>query len=220
MRRVSTITALLGAFSLPSTAFGWGHDIAVSADVRRAATDMAYTTGEVETRTTQAGVTLFEPSISAFQPGIHFGYLWASQSDNEAVSGLDLQGQYFGINLKSRLFERSWLGLHFHASYTYMEAKDDIDEQETRLRWYEAEVAGGPSLNFERVQLDIGAYYRDIDGEEFATGDLTWTRNFEQDNDIGAYAELHYWTDPTGSISLRAEGGAYTAFQASFARRF
>ncbi len=205
--------------ALPSSLYARGENLGLAVDLRRDSVDLDYADGTQRTRTTRAGITLYEPSLPWFQPGVLLGYARATQADNPSTAGMEPSGHYLGLTVRSQLFSEFPVGLDAHASYLQVDVDDRLDGQNTRLRWYAGELALGGRVRMGQLELTAGGYWRSIEGDEISRGTIRRTRTFDNRDD-GGYLLITYRPDATGTISARFESGAGNAIGLSFARRF
>jgi hypothetical protein len=194
-------------------------DLDVSATVAREVTDFRLEDGRrVESRYTRLGISVWQTQWPWLQPGLTAGVGWISQSGDPATAGYSLSGEWVGLQLRSRVPLGGGLDLVGQAAWVYHQADGEENDAAVELSWYDTEARLGLAARFDRLTLEAGGSWRDVDGERRLPGLETLT--FETENDVGAYAGVALWVDPTGYVSVTAETGTREAVRVQFARQF
>lgn len=189
--------------------------------------DLAHTERELETagratelRGDRLGVELVDYRWGALQPGLRGGVLAARQSGDPIAGGIELDGHYFGVLLRSELFAGRPVGLRLGASYTYHSADGSEAGQDVELRWYEAEGRAAAVWRLGRVHWLAGAYAAALDGEQHLGGAVARDVDLEEGGAGGFYGGLDYLPEAGARISARLTSGERRQFSVSFAREF
>lgn len=180
--------------------------------------------GDVETRYTQAVVTLLERSYPYLHGGFRLGLSDLSQSGNPPTAGQDLTGGSVGFVLRSQVPLGAGFGGYLQGAYDYhtVEASTDSDPAVSRVQmdWFDFTGRAGLSGRWGPLQVRAGPYVRYIDGDERDRGDVDRTRHLRAADQGGGFIDVVYHVDPTGSIGLRLERGSRDAAWLSFTRLF
>lgn len=216
--RARTASALLALAAAPAAAFpepGLDGGLAL----QRAEVDLrAATGGSVATRTTRAGVFLWDDSRPWLQLGIEGGPLLISQTGNPATAGAELHGSYLGFGLRSAFLRTPALDLVLAASYTYQRGEQDDGGRDVVLSWGELRGELAATLKLPALSISGGGYLLEIDGEQAVAGEETLI--LDSPDAGGAFIAASFAVDATGRIGLRAETGARRSLELVFARRF
>jgi hypothetical protein len=174
----------------------------------------------IPTDVTRAGVALWESPRPWLRLGLEGGVLRLSQQDNPATQGMELTGQYAALSGSGHLSVSDTLDLSLRLSYGYQRAEGAPNLQQTRLSWHDGQAELAATLKLFPLYLSGGGFAYFIDGDETASGSLTYTREFEAAENSGAFLALDYWVDAGGRVSVRGELGGREGIEIQFARRF
>lgn len=174
----------------------------------------------IDAEVSRLGLALWEGAGPWLRLGLSGGPLRASQDDNPATAGMELSGQYLALSADIPLLSTRLLALTLGGSLSYNRAEGDRDSQDVKLTWYEGRGELAATLKLSSLYLSGGAFGLIIDGDETASGPLTYTRDFEAAESAGGFLAADYWVDPTGRVGIRGEFGASQGFELQFTRRF
>ncbi len=213
------VAAMAVCALLLAPAPGIARNLDVSLDVERETTDFRLGDGRrVENRYTQLGFSVWQRELPWFQPGITAGVGWISQSGDPATAGYSLSGEWVGLQLRSRLPLGAGVGLVGQVGWTYHQADGEENGDVVEVSWYDTQARLGLETTIDRVTLEGGGTWRDVDGERRLPG--RETLRFEADQGGGVYAGVAFRVDPTGYVGIVAETGSRNAVRIHFARRF
>ena len=181
--------------------------------------------GDVDTRYTELKVEVIERSYRYLHGGFRIGISDLSQSGNPPADGLAISGGTVGFVLRSDIPLGAGFGLYGQGSYDYHTVDGstddgDAEDQRVQLDWFEFQARGGLSLELGPLVLRGGPYYRHVDGDERARGDLDRTLALEAEEPGGVFGDLVYVVDRSGWIALRLEHGSRSGATLSFTRLF
>lgn len=181
--------------------------------------------GDVDTRYTQLKVEVIERSYRHLHGGFRIGISDLSQSGNPPADGLAISGGTVGFVLRGDVPLGAGFSLYGQGSYDYHTVDGSTDDEDTadqrvQLDWFEFNARAGLELKVSPLVLRAGPYFRHVDGDERARGDVDRTLALEAEEPGGAFADLVFLADRTGWIALRIEHGSRSGATLSFTRLF
>jgi len=180
--------------------------------------------GDVETRYTQAVVTLLERSYPYLHGGFRLGLSDLSQSGNPPTAGQDLTGGSVGFVLRSEVPLGGGFGTYLQGAYDYhtVDASTDSDPNVSRVQldWFDFTGRAGLSGRRGPLQLRAGPFVRFVDGDERDRGDVDRTLHLRAADKGGGFLDVVYHVDRTGWVGLRLERGSRDAAWLRFTRLF
>lgn len=166
-----------------------------------------------DTRYTRLALELWSGEIPGLDVGITGGVGRLSQDDNPATEGDSVTGEFLGLMLGRDWSLAERLGLELRAEWVYHDLSgDDLD-----FEWFDAQGRAGLYTRAGRWRLASGATAGIIRGEQ-RSPDVT--RDFDADNNVGAYVRAGLDTGRGGEISLSGELGNRDAVTLRFTRNF
>ncbi|NLO78744.1 MAG: hypothetical protein GX093_00245 [Xanthomonadaceae bacterium] len=207
--------ALLLGLAAPVAA--WEEGLTVGLSVERSHLELD---SGAEARSTRLVLQLAEEVRPWLRLQLRGGPVLLTQSGNSATAGMDFTGYHLGLGAQAEWFRQQPLGLMAAVRYNYQEVDDELETRKARLDWHEATAELAAVLRLQSVQLRLGGYGLHVDGDETVSGDLTRSSSLEAERHYGGFAQLDFWVDWTGSVSLRLEAGARQGAELVFARRF
>jgi hypothetical protein len=180
--------------------------------------------GDVDSRYTQLMFKVIERSYRYVHGGFRVGISDLSQSGNPPTDGLAIGGGSVGFVLRSQVPLGAGLGLYAQGTYDYHtvdgSTESDAGSQSVSLDWFDFTARGGLSARLEPLILRAGPYYRHVDGDERARGDIDRTLALQAREATGGFVDLIYVVDRTGWLGLRLERGSRNGASLNFTRLF
>jgi hypothetical protein len=166
-------------------------------------------------------VSFYEPLNSAVKVGFLAGRTFVTQDGRLATRGMDLDGYFLGLSVKSEMPVSERLALRLDADYSYHDLDGDTDEQDTSLEWHQLDLQLGVATTLTRsLGLVAGGRLYYADGEERTFGESDQTVDFSEAGDAGYFVGLELITDPSGYIGIIGDGGNPEGVHFYFQRRF
>lgn len=215
MKRASRLAALLLLAAGQAPAFDQGVEAALSLSREHVDLDAG-----TETRLSRISLSLSEQVRPFLALGLHGGPLLLTQSGNPATAGMELAGYHAGVSARAELFRQSPVGLAAGLSYSYQRAEGDDDDREVAVSLHEARGELAALLRLQSVQLQLGVYALQLEGDEIVAGTIASSTRLDADATAGGFLQADFLVDPTGRVGLRLDGGAKQAATLTFARRF
>lgn len=194
--------------------------LGVRLDWNRYDTTLAIGDTTHETRINHVAVILNEPSWRRLYGGLRLGYVDISQSDNPAVTGLDMHGNSLGLRLGAYLIHNDHLNVFVQGDYDYLQANDEQDDQKAEFDWTETTLQVGATLKLGVFRLAGAGYRYSIDGEQKLRGPVNATTRFNEAERTGTIVGIEFQVDPTGYIGIHTENGAREGTRLTFIREF
>lgn len=166
-------------------------------------------------------VSFYEPLSPNVTVGFLAGRTFVTQDDRLATRGMDLDGYFLGLSVKSEMPFSERLALRLDADYSYHDVDGDTDEQDSSLKWHQLDLQLGLAATLTRsFGLVAGSRLYYADGEERTFGELDQTVDFSEAGNAGFFAGLELITDPSGYIGIIGDGGNPKGVHFYFQRRF
>lgn len=145
----------------------------------------------VDTVVKQAGISSFDNSDPALQPGLLLGYAWADIANQSLAAGLTPEGYYIGPALRSTMIAGRHFILTFTASYLYQWIRDSSAGQTVTLQWYQPQMDLDAAWRITRhISILIGGQYGRVDVDEQLTGNTNQTLTLDKSSTLGGRAGL------------------------------
>jgi len=181
---------------------------------------------DLQTDNNKYDVSLDRISIEIFtliEPQIQFGFISGSSNlsfDNDPAStGINLNGYHAGLAMRSTAGDNPQIG--FHATYIYQQTKNKTARQTVALDWHEwaASIFGKITLA-QRLELNIGWAYYDVDARHRATGDINRIQNLKLASGSQERLEIAWLDRSNGRVGLTLQRGSYQQVVFRFSRKF
>lgn len=166
-----------------------------------------------DTRYTQLALELWSHELPGLDVGLTGGVARLSQDGDPATEGDAPTGEFIGL-----LVGRDWAVLHhsgveLRGEWVYHDLSDD----DLDFEWFHAHGRIGLYTGLGRWRLSSGATAGAIRGERRLPGE---TRDFEADQNAGAYLRAALDVGRGGELSLTGEAGLRRAVMLRFTRAF
>lgn len=217
LRLSAGVPVVLVLVLLPAPSLADGLELSLAAT--REDTEFRYDDGPPrDTRITRVAATFYETSRPGFQPGLTAGAAWLRQDGEPDTEGLDLDGVFAGVLLRSRIPVAAGVSVIGRGSWIWHDVDSDDDGITTSLEWAELEGRAGLALDAGDWQLSGGALARSVDGDLQVEGERTVP--FDGGENTGGWARLAIGLAGGGELVFEAEAGARERLGVSVQRRF
>lgn len=198
-------------------ALAWDAGLAVGLGFERSHLDLA---SGAQARSSRLVLTLAEEVRPWLKLHLHGGPVLLTQGGNSATAGMSFTGYHLGLGAQAEWFRQQPLGLAAALRYSYQQVDDQLEERSARLDWHESSAELAARVRLDQLQLKLGGYGLYLDGDETLSGDLNRNSSLKARRNYGGFAQVDFWVDWTGSISLRVDAGARESVGLVFARQF
>jgi len=145
----------------------------------------------IDTVVKRAGITSFDSSEPALQPGLLLGYAWTDISNQTLTAGMTPEGFYIGPALRGVMIAARHFTLTVTAGYLYQRVRDSNAGQSVTLEWYQPQLDLDAAWRItRRISVLIGGQYGRIDADEKLTGTVNQTITLSKRPTLGSRAGL------------------------------
>jgi hypothetical protein len=185
--------------------------------------DMAIesSTASFDIQVDRFGFLLSETVHPRLSLGMLGGIAAADTEGHLITAGMQLSGSYLGVYLVGTAHDGPRWRVSYEASLLYQSLEDSMDGQHVELDWLES--GGAVTVGFkvsDMVSVYGGPYYRNVDIDQRASGTVSATSRFSEQDSLDAVLGVVLETDPGGTINLAVHRGASDGFMLTFRRQY
>ena len=193
-----------------------------SLQFQKASLDLVDRSNSVETDFTRIGVAVFDVAAeSSIHTGLLLGYAFADHPDQQLAQGLEMDGAYLGITIRSILMKQDQFRVDLQVSYLYQETGAADEGERLSLEWNEFRTAirGSYTLN-SVLRVVTAANYDVIDAKQRYRGAFNQTLKLENDSEAGVMLGFDYLASEREYIGFHFDSGSYDGVNIIFQKLF
>ena len=169
----------------------------------------------------RVGVELREQAETGLRYAALLGYAFVDDIQQPETQGLDLSGQYIGVELAYPLRVADKMEIQGVGHFIYQRVDGVRDDQEVSQRWRESAI--GMSIWYrqtESVAFWLETQYVDVELSQQASGLVTRNAEFENSDTLSSRLGIDFSTGSGGWVGLYGSFGHNRGMQLKFQRKF
>jgi hypothetical protein len=219
--RLSWACALMVFYLPPVHADSFSDPIDFALHLSRLKTELSDGQETIDTTLKQAGITTFSLNKPSMQPGLSLGYAYIDTANQPLSAGMELEGFYIGVALRSILIDNRRATLSVTGSYLYQHADDSNSSQTVNLDWYQ------PQLDIDAlwrlnasVGLTVGGRYSRVEADERIEGAVNQSLQLKRSSTLGGHAGVQFDLGEDGQMGALVHQGVSDGAEIYFQRQF
>lgn len=189
--------------------------------VRRDDVSLENQAAGLDIRLDRLGIYLSERINAHMSMGLLVGIAAAEPAGQAVTSGMQLTGNYLGVNLAGAALRGDHWRLDYELGMSYQSVEDAVSDQSVEMDWLESIATVEASVDVsDSLSMRFGTYYRNIDIDQRARGTVAATSRFNERDATAAVIGVTLQTDPGGFVDLDLFRGAGDGLMLMFRRSY